>query len=31
VSIDYGDRDVRISGRVSPALAGELEAAASKP
>jgi hypothetical protein len=28
VELDYGERDVRIHGRVAPALAGELEAAA---
>ena len=26
VEVEYGERDVRISGRVAPALAGELEA-----
>jgi GTPase len=30
VTIDYGDHEVRIRGRVAPALAGELEAAAPK-
>ena len=30
VEIEYGERDVRISGRVAPALAGELEAAAAR-
>jgi GTP-binding protein HflX len=30
VDIEYGERDVRISGRVAPALAGELRAAAER-
>jgi GTP-binding protein HflX len=29
VELQYGERDVRVTGRVSPVLAGELEAAAS--
>jgi GTP-binding protein HflX len=29
VEIEYGERDVRIQGRVAPALAGELEAVAA--
>jgi GTP-binding protein HflX len=30
VELDYGERDVRIHGRVAPALAGELAAAADR-
>ncbi|MFP5342380.1 MAG: GTPase HflX [Candidatus Limnocylindria bacterium] len=30
VEVDYGERDVRVTGRVAPALAGELEAAAAR-
>ncbi len=30
VELEYGERDVRIVGRVTPALAGELEAAAAR-
>jgi GTPase len=30
VELEYGERDVRIIGRVAPALAGELEAVASR-
>jgi GTP-binding protein HflX len=30
VELEYRERDVRISGRVAPALAGELEAAAER-
>ena len=30
IEIDYGDRDVRINGRVVPSLAGELRAAAAR-
>ena len=30
VGLDYRERDVRITGRVAPALAGELEAAAAR-
>ena len=30
VELEYGERDVRIVGRVAPALAGELEAAAER-
>ena len=30
VELDYGDRDVRVHGRVAPALAGELRAAAER-
>jgi GTP-binding protein HflX len=30
VELDYRDRDVRVVGRVTPALAGELEAAAGR-
>jgi GTP-binding protein HflX len=30
VEVEYGERDVRIVGRVAPALAGELEAAAAR-
>jgi hypothetical protein len=26
VELDYGERDVRVAGRVAPALAGELVA-----
>ncbi len=30
VELEYGERDVRVVGRVAPALAGELEAAAER-
>ncbi|MGK2851702.1 MAG: GTPase HflX [Candidatus Limnocylindrales bacterium] len=30
VEVEYGERDVRITGRVAPALAGELEAVAAR-
>ena len=30
VELEYGERDVRVTGRVAPALAGELEAAAAR-
>ena len=30
VELDYGDRDVRVRGRIAPALAGELEAEAAR-
>jgi GTP-binding protein HflX len=30
VELDYGDRDVRVRGRVAPSLAGELEASAGR-
>ena len=30
VEVDYGERDVRVHGRVAPALAGELEAVAAR-
>jgi GTP-binding protein HflX len=30
VETEYGERDVHIKGRVAPALAGELEAAAAR-
>ena len=30
VELDYGEREVRVDGRVAPALAGELEAAAAR-
>ncbi len=30
VEVEYGERDVRIRGRVAPSLAGELEAAATR-
>jgi GTP-binding protein HflX len=30
VDLEYGERDVRVSGRVAPALAGELRAAAER-
>src|SRR6187399_3357638 len=30
IDIDYGEREVRVVGRVSPPLAGELEAAAAR-
>ena len=30
IELDYGDRDVRVRGRVAPALAGELRAAADR-
>jgi GTP-binding protein HflX len=30
VALEYGERDVRVTGRVAPALAGELEAAAAR-
>jgi GTP-binding protein HflX len=30
VDLEYRERDVRISGRVAPAIAGELEAAAAR-
>jgi hypothetical protein len=30
VAHEYGERDVRVTGRVAPALAGELEAAAAR-
>jgi hypothetical protein len=30
VELEYGERDVRIVGRVAPALAGELEAVAGR-
>jgi GTP-binding protein HflX len=30
VDLDYGERDVRVRGRVAPALAGELRAAAER-
>ncbi|HET7026078.1 MAG TPA: GTPase HflX [Candidatus Limnocylindrales bacterium] len=29
VELDYGERDVRVHGRIAPSLAGELEAAAA--
>ncbi|MGH2475664.1 MAG: hypothetical protein ACRDIL_10400, partial [Candidatus Limnocylindrales bacterium] len=30
VEVEYGERDVRIHGRVAPSLAGELEAVARR-
>jgi len=30
VELDYGDRDVRVRGRIAPTLAGELEAVAAR-
>jgi GTP-binding protein HflX len=30
IELDYGERDVRVRGRVAPSLAGELEAAAAR-
>ncbi len=30
VEVDYGERDVRVHGRMAPALAGELLAAAGR-
>ncbi|MGP1675250.1 MAG: hypothetical protein ACTS8Z_08565, partial [Candidatus Limnocylindrales bacterium] len=30
VEVEYGERDVRVHGRVAPSLAGELEAAARR-
>jgi len=30
VEVEYGERDVRVHGRVAPALAGELEAASAR-
>ena len=30
VELEYGERDVRVTGRVAPALAGELEAVAAR-
>lgn len=29
IELDYGDRDVRVHGRIAPALAGELRAVAA--
>jgi hypothetical protein len=30
IELDYGERDVRVRGRVAPALAGELTAVADR-
>jgi 50S ribosomal subunit-associated GTPase HflX len=30
IELDYGEREVRVKGRVAPALAGELTAAAAR-
>jgi len=30
VELEYGERDVRVTGRVAPALAGELDAIAAR-
>jgi hypothetical protein len=30
VELDYGERDVRVRGRMAPALAGELRAASER-
>jgi len=30
VELEYGERDVRVRGRIAPTLAGELEAVAAR-